>query len=62
MSAGSPQTLKAWTGPDKGKDKVIRSGDWYHDWSFARSAQRYPIYPGLCRRHAGFRVVREVSQ
>ncbi|MFM8470311.1 MAG: formylglycine-generating enzyme family protein [Limisphaerales bacterium] len=48
-------------GPDTGKDKVIRGGDWYHDWSFARSAQRFPIFPGLCRRHAGFRVVREVS-
>jgi sulfatase modifying factor 1 len=49
-------------GPESGKDKVVRGGDWYHDWSFARSAQRYPIYPGLCRRHAGFRVVREVSR
>jgi formylglycine-generating enzyme required for sulfatase activity len=49
------------TGPATGKDKVIRGGDWYHDWSFARSAQRFPIYPGLCRRHAGFRVVREIS-
>jgi formylglycine-generating enzyme required for sulfatase activity len=48
-------------GPATGKDKVIRGGDWYHDWSFARSAQRFPIYPGLCRRHAGFRVVRELS-
>jgi formylglycine-generating enzyme required for sulfatase activity len=46
-------------GPDTGRDKVIRGGDWYHDWSFARSAQRYPIHPSLCRRHAGFRVVRE---
>jgi formylglycine-generating enzyme required for sulfatase activity len=51
--AGDPR------GPASGKDKVVRGGDWYHDWSFARSAQRYPIYPGLCRRHAGFRVVRE---
>ncbi|MFO1483264.1 MAG: SUMF1/EgtB/PvdO family nonheme iron enzyme [Verrucomicrobiaceae bacterium] len=53
-----------WTaddfGPPHPKDKVVRGGDWYHDWSFARSAQRYPIYPGLCRRHAGFRVVREM--
>jgi formylglycine-generating enzyme required for sulfatase activity len=48
-------------GPADGKDKVVRGGDWYHDWSFARSAQRFPIYPTLCRRHAGFRVVREVS-
>jgi formylglycine-generating enzyme required for sulfatase activity len=48
-------------GPETGKDKVVRGGDWYHDWSFARSAQRYPIHPSLCRRHAGFRVVREVS-
>ncbi|HEY6169226.1 MAG TPA: formylglycine-generating enzyme family protein, partial [Verrucomicrobiae bacterium] len=48
-------------GPDHGKDKVIRGGDWYHDWAFARSAQRFPIHPTLCRRHAGFRVVREVS-
>ncbi len=48
-------------GPDAGKDKVIRGGDWYHDWSFARSAQRFPIHPTLCRRHAGFRVVREVA-
>jgi len=44
-------------GPSEGRDKVVRGGDWYHDWSFARSAQRYPIHPGLCRRHAGFRVV-----
>lgn len=49
-------------GPDKGQDKVIRGGDWYHDWSFARSAQRFPIHPSLCRRHAGFRVVRERPQ
>lgn len=55
----SPQTDPH--GPESGKDKVIRGGDWYHDWSFARSAQRFPIYPGLCRRHAGFRVVREMS-
>jgi formylglycine-generating enzyme required for sulfatase activity len=46
-------------GPDAGKDKVVRGGDWYHDWSFARCAQRFPIHPSLCRRHAGFRVVRE---
>lgn len=54
-----------WTaddfGPPHEKDKTVRGGDWYHDWSFARSAQRFPIYPGLCRRHAGFRVVRELS-
>jgi sulfatase modifying factor 1 len=48
-------------GPDAAKDKVVRGGDWYHDWSFARGAQRSPIHPGLCRRHAGFRVVREIS-
>jgi sulfatase modifying factor 1 len=48
-------------GPETAKDKVVRGGDWYHDWSFARSAQRFPIHPGLCRRHAGFRVVREVT-
>jgi formylglycine-generating enzyme required for sulfatase activity len=45
-------------GPESGTNRVVRGGDWYHDWSFARSAQRFPIYPGLCRRHAGFRVVR----
>jgi sulfatase modifying factor 1 len=50
------------TGPERGRDKVIRGGDWYHDWSFARSAQRSPIYPTLCRRHAGFRVVRELPR
>lgn len=49
-------------GPAEGRDRVIRGGDWYHDWSFARSAQRYPIYPGLCRRHGGFRVAREVAE
>lgn len=49
------------SGPIEGRDKVIRGGDWYHDWTFARSAQRYPIYPSLCRRHGGFRVVRGVS-
>lgn len=53
-----------WTADDFGpahpQDKVVRGGDWYHDWSFARSAQRFPIYPGLCRRHAGFRVVRDI--
>ena len=48
-------------GPETGKDKVIRGGDWYHDWSFARSAQRFPIHPTLYRRHAGFRVVRETE-
>ena len=48
-------------GPASGKDKVIRGGDWYHDWSFARCAQRFPIHPTLYRRHAGFRVVRETE-
>lgn len=48
-------------GPETGKEKVIRGGDWYHDWSFARSAQRYPMDPTLYRRHAGFRVVRETD-
>lgn len=48
-------------GPETGKEKVIRGGDWYHDWSFARSAQRYPMHPTLYRRHAGFRVVRETE-
>jgi formylglycine-generating enzyme required for sulfatase activity len=42
-----------------GFGRVIRGGDWYHDWSFARSAQRYPIPPNLPRRHGGFRVVLE---
>jgi formylglycine-generating enzyme required for sulfatase activity len=45
-------------GPASGANRVVRGGDWYHDWSFARSAQRFPIHPGLCRRHAGFRVLR----
>lgn len=60
---GTPEAIPQTDprGPEQGKDKVIKGGDWYHDWSFARSAQRYPIHPGLCRRHAGFRVVREVS-
>lgn len=49
-------------GPAAGRDRVIRGGDWYHDWSFARSAQRFPIYPGLYRRHGGFRVVREIAK
>lgn len=49
-------------GPATGRDRVIHGGDWYHDWSFARSAQRFPIYPGLYRRHGGFRVVREVAK
>ncbi len=48
-------------GPETGEEKVIRGGDWYHDWSFARSAQRYPMHPTLYRRHAGFRVVREAD-
>lgn len=48
-------------GPESGKEKVIRGGDWYHDWSYARSAQRTPMHPTLYRRHAGFRVVREVE-
>lgn len=59
-AAALPQTDPR--GPEKGRDKVIRGGDWYHDWSFARSAQRSPIYPSLCRRHAGFRVVREAAE
>ena len=46
-------------GPASGTDRVIHSEDWYHDWSFARSASRYPIPPNLPRRHGGFRVVRE---
>jgi formylglycine-generating enzyme required for sulfatase activity len=48
-------------GPATGTEKVIRGGDWYHDWSFARSAQRFPMHPTLYRRHAGFRVVRETE-
>ena len=39
--------------------RVIKGGDWYHDWSFARPAPRYPIPPTVVRRHGGFRVVRE---
>ncbi|MDB5389173.1 MAG: Sulphatase-modifying factor protein [Planctomycetaceae bacterium] len=42
--------------------RAIKGGDWYHDWSFARPAQRFPIPPALVRRHAGFRVVRELPQ
>jgi formylglycine-generating enzyme required for sulfatase activity len=64
-----------WFAPHSGEDlvdprgpveqpqgRVIKGGDWYHDWSFSRSAQRYPIPPTLVRRHAGFRVVRERSK
>jgi sulfatase modifying factor 1 len=47
------------TGPKTGTHRVIKGGDWYHDCAFARSASRFPIPPALCRRHAGFRVVRE---
>lgn len=49
-------------GPETGEYKVVRGGDWYHDASFARSAQRYPVHPSLCRRHAGFRVVVELPE
>jgi formylglycine-generating enzyme required for sulfatase activity len=58
-SPAKPQTDPR--GPEAGKDKVVRGGDWYHDATFDRSAQHYPIHPSLCRRHAGFRVVREES-
>lgn len=60
---GPPPTTDAVDprGPETGQHKVIRGGDWYHDGSFARSAQRYPMHPTLYRRHAGFRVVREVE-
>jgi len=51
---GQPQTDPI--GPKTGAERVIKGGDWYHDWSFARSASRFPIPPNLPRRHAGFRV------
>lgn len=58
--AADPQTDP--TGPnEQPAGRVIKGGDWYHDWSFARPAQRYPIPPMLTRRHGGFRVVREVA-
>jgi formylglycine-generating enzyme required for sulfatase activity len=46
-------------GPATGTERVIKGGDWFHDSAFARSASRFPIPPGLCRRHAGFRVVQQ---
>jgi formylglycine-generating enzyme required for sulfatase activity len=60
--AATDEALVDPRGPETARDKVIRGGDWYHDWSFARSAQRFPISPWLCRRHAGFRVVCEVAE
>jgi formylglycine-generating enzyme required for sulfatase activity len=41
--------------------RVIKGGDWYHDWSFARPAQRFPMPPTVTRRHGGFRIVREAA-
>jgi formylglycine-generating enzyme required for sulfatase activity len=54
---GEPQTDPM--GPKTATERVIKGGDWYHDWSFARSASRFPMPPNLPRRHAGFRVVAE---
>jgi formylglycine-generating enzyme required for sulfatase activity len=48
-------------GPADGAERVIKGGDWYHDETFARCASRYPIPPTLSRRHAGFRILREVG-
>lgn len=49
------------TGPPEGQARVIKGGDWYHDWVFARAASRYPIPPSLPRRHGGFRVAVDVD-
>lgn len=50
------------TGPPEGRARVIKGGDWYHDWVFARAASRYPIPPVLPRRHGGFRVAADVAE
>jgi formylglycine-generating enzyme required for sulfatase activity len=58
--AAEPQVDPRGPAEPQPDGRVIKGGDWYHDWSFARSAQRFPIPTTLVRRHGGFRVVREV--
>jgi len=49
------------TGPDKGTDKVIRGGSWYHSVSEMRVTNRNYAKPYTKNAYLGFRVVRTKS-
>jgi formylglycine-generating enzyme required for sulfatase activity len=49
------------TGPEKGKEKIVRGGSWYHPASYVRSANRFKLDPRRGQPSVGFRVVREVQ-
>jgi formylglycine-generating enzyme required for sulfatase activity len=46
------------SGPDHGRERVIRGGSWYGDPPYLRSAQRIYSDPGFRGNGVGFRLVR----
>lgn len=60
----APYSARNWnliTGPDKGTDKVIRGGSWYHSVSEMRVTNRNYAKPYTKNAYLGFRVVRTKS-
>ncbi|MEN6445189.1 MAG: bifunctional serine/threonine-protein kinase/formylglycine-generating enzyme family protein [Candidatus Cloacimonas sp.] len=60
----APYSARNWnliTGPDKGTDKVIRGGSWYHNVSEMRVTNRNYAKPYTKNAYLGFRVVRTKS-
>lgn len=49
------------TGPEKGLEKVIRGGSWYHDIELARTSNRHKLAPDRRQPSVGFRVVKELT-
>ncbi len=49
------------TGPDKGTDKVIRGGSWYHSSSEMRVTNRFHAKPFVKTNYIGFRLVRSAN-
>ena len=60
----APYSTRNWnllTGPDKGTDKVIRGGSWYHNVAEMRVTNRNHAKPYTKNAYLGFRVVRTKS-
>lgn len=49
------------TGPEKGTDRVIRGGSWYHASSEMRVTNRFHAKPFVKTNYIGFRVVRSAN-
>ncbi|HQC09090.1 MAG TPA: bifunctional serine/threonine-protein kinase/formylglycine-generating enzyme family protein [Candidatus Cloacimonas acidaminovorans] len=57
----SSRNYDPYKGPDKGIDKVIRGGSWYHNASEMRVTNRNFAKPYTKNAYLGFRVVRTYS-